>query len=453
MIKKYLDETGLSRFWEKMKSLVNPILEKIETLNTRSSQMEESIKSIAASGGASTASAVTFDNTQTDLVAVNAQAAIEELNGKNGEIKKTIDKVDIKTVDLNKRVDNLVPFEKLSYDKALQAAQNSNKMFSCIITDENVNKPVWHIGNEVFVDATGAEVSWPIDENLKYTVKLTTDNEKIYVPVQSSAISFDVDWGDGSEIEHYTNPITGNVYHIYDGIIGDEYQITVRGGLSVFLFSVKAFFPCITALLSIDNNTLPVSNFGNKFFANCVNLKRLSKNALRNCTNTDLTFSGCTALEEVDALKYMRNKDNVTHISFENCTSLILQDDVFDGFDNITSFYRLFKGCVFDITDVLSNRLKTMIAKVGSFRGMFYGYKGTYTLPNDFFDNIPDQTTIDLYTFTHISEKGLTGDAKVLYDTLVDKITSDSNTKMCFTGAGLANRNQVPTTWGGTMSV
>ena len=54
----------------------------IEMLQTRSTQMEESIKGIAASGGASQANAVTYDNTQSQLDSVTAQGAIDELQTK-----------------------------------------------------------------------------------------------------------------------------------------------------------------------------------------------------------------------------------------------------------------------------------------------------------------------------------------------------------------------------------
>lgn len=43
-------------------------------------ELQDSIKNIAVTGGASTAAAVTFDNTASGMTAVNAQGAIEELN-------------------------------------------------------------------------------------------------------------------------------------------------------------------------------------------------------------------------------------------------------------------------------------------------------------------------------------------------------------------------------------
>ena len=53
--------------------------EDISLLQTRSTQMEETIKSIAASGGASQATAVTYNNEKSKLTAVNIQSAVDEV--------------------------------------------------------------------------------------------------------------------------------------------------------------------------------------------------------------------------------------------------------------------------------------------------------------------------------------------------------------------------------------
>ena len=53
--------------------------EDISLLQTRSTQMEETIKSIAATGGASQASAVTYNNEKSKLTAVNIQSAVDEV--------------------------------------------------------------------------------------------------------------------------------------------------------------------------------------------------------------------------------------------------------------------------------------------------------------------------------------------------------------------------------------
>lgn len=61
--------------------------EDISLLQTRSTQMEETIKGIAATGGASQATAVTYNNENSQLSAVNIQSAVDELQG--SKIDKT----------------------------------------------------------------------------------------------------------------------------------------------------------------------------------------------------------------------------------------------------------------------------------------------------------------------------------------------------------------------------
>lgn len=56
--------------------------EDISLLQTRSTQIEETIKSIAATGGASQATAVTYNNEKSKLTAVNIQSAVDEVVGK-----------------------------------------------------------------------------------------------------------------------------------------------------------------------------------------------------------------------------------------------------------------------------------------------------------------------------------------------------------------------------------
>ncbi len=73
--------------------------ENLQQIGEKTHQLEDSIKNIAATGGASTAAAVTFDNAASGMSAVNAQGAIEELNTKNNaqdtEIAKKANSADI----------------------------------------------------------------------------------------------------------------------------------------------------------------------------------------------------------------------------------------------------------------------------------------------------------------------------------------------------------------------
>lgn len=73
--------------------------ENLQQIGEKTHQLEDSIKNIAATGGASTAAAVTFDNAASGMTAVNAQGAIEELNTKNKsqdiELSKKANAVDV----------------------------------------------------------------------------------------------------------------------------------------------------------------------------------------------------------------------------------------------------------------------------------------------------------------------------------------------------------------------
>lgn len=55
--------------------------ENMTKLNTRDDQITETLKNISATGGASVASAVTYDNTTSQLTSANIQGAVDELQG------------------------------------------------------------------------------------------------------------------------------------------------------------------------------------------------------------------------------------------------------------------------------------------------------------------------------------------------------------------------------------
>ena len=77
--KKYVDDVGIKTFADKVKEKNTKQDESIDSLKHRSSQMEETIESIAATGGASQATAVTYNNEKSKLTAVNIQSAVDEV--------------------------------------------------------------------------------------------------------------------------------------------------------------------------------------------------------------------------------------------------------------------------------------------------------------------------------------------------------------------------------------
>ena len=62
-------------------SKISDLDKSVTKLNTRTDQITETLNNIAATGGASVASAVTYDNETSNLVSVNVQGAIDELHG------------------------------------------------------------------------------------------------------------------------------------------------------------------------------------------------------------------------------------------------------------------------------------------------------------------------------------------------------------------------------------
>ena len=71
----------------------------LDTLDTRSTQIEESLKNIAATGGASDANAVIYDNKTSGLTAINVKGALDELTLKDRsqdtEISKKANSTDV----------------------------------------------------------------------------------------------------------------------------------------------------------------------------------------------------------------------------------------------------------------------------------------------------------------------------------------------------------------------
>lgn len=78
--------------------------ENLQQIGEKTHQLEDSIKNIAATGGASTAAAVTFDNAASGMTAVNVQSAIEELNTKNKSQDKDIAKK-ANSVDVDSKIE------------------------------------------------------------------------------------------------------------------------------------------------------------------------------------------------------------------------------------------------------------------------------------------------------------------------------------------------------------
>ena len=189
MEKKYLNDSGLMHFWDKIKFYTKSVSdalqgqiddkqeqitanksaqdaknasldENMEKLNTRDDQITETLKNITTTGGASVASAVTFDNTASGMTAVNAQAAIEELNTKNEtqdtEIVKKMDKTSIVQEFGNSK--DLVPSQDV-------VSRNYNSLFESTLKKSNLDQEMGSSTEKVVSQKTITERLLFNDEN------------------------------------------------------------------------------------------------------------------------------------------------------------------------------------------------------------------------------------------------------------------------------------------------
>ena len=121
--------------------------EDISLLQTRSNQMEETIKSIAATGGASQATAVTYNNEKSKLTAVNIQSAVDEV----------IDKASIKDEEGNVQD---TPFRVIENEEFIKAVVDSeDRIIYGIYRD--TGKP-YYPQNEMYHISQSEEFLWVI---------------------------------------------------------------------------------------------------------------------------------------------------------------------------------------------------------------------------------------------------------------------------------------------------
>lgn len=119
----------------------------ISLLQTRSTQMEEAIKSIAATGGASQAAAVTYNNKKSKLTAVNIQSAVDEV----------VDKVAIKDEEGNVQD---TPYSVIENEEFIMAVVDSeNRLLFGIYRDSG--KPYFP-QNDMYHISQSEEFLWVI---------------------------------------------------------------------------------------------------------------------------------------------------------------------------------------------------------------------------------------------------------------------------------------------------
>ena len=167
--------------------------EDISLLQTRSTQMEETIKGIAASGGASQASAVTYENTESGLNSINAQEAIDELANKKlnkeniaQEFGDSKDKVVSQFAIPFREIDSLEFLKAIvdSDDKVLSATYNDGSHYIHNVMSETIPTEFDHIEDkegrlEITVDANGKVLADRKRDGERYETKMNIESLKV----------------------------------------------------------------------------------------------------------------------------------------------------------------------------------------------------------------------------------------------------------------------------------
>jgi len=437
-------------------------------------------------------------------------------------------------------VDGLVAISSGTYEQAVTRSQTDTSNFMWMLVDsigsDTIRKPIFHVGNGVFVDMAGAvveigevpntptftmsdETSTPnefpvgggtvaisagagetiyyttdgttptassteyddtepiqvteettikaiavnqygssevasetftiaVDHKFQFKIKLTGDNSTEYIPVESAGspkYTMSVDWGDGSEVEEYTNRgfTQKGLSHQYTGNAGDEKTITLRGSaIPILCFGNQGKYN-INSLVAVLDNTLECETQfkadadSRGGFYMCANLVSLSANALQNNTWPIVSFQGTSLASVPDGLLGHLTKDGVSLTGVSSLFSVFASTGV---------------APTATITASQMAELKSAISSVTDFSSMFYGYQGTAAIPNDFFDGVTDGTIESVWGFTHTSGSNLTGDAAVLASAFEQKMTTSAlantaKTKYSLTGNGLSNKDQVDSKW------
>jgi hypothetical protein len=208
----------------------------IATLNTKHKSLSKTVQGIAATGGANTATNVTYDNDASGLNAENTQDAIDKLvNSENikynnktsgldaGNVQEAIDKVDSKVSDLNGNIELVETSDggNQIYPSDVFSVV-SNKEFSFAIVDSN-KKYVAGI-------KTNGELDWAkgIPSILKKYIKNATSRSYIY----PSSINCCLFKTDNKECKH----IGMNVHFVHanqQGVSGNLCGVMKDLGVSI----------------------------------------------------------------------------------------------------------------------------------------------------------------------------------------------------------------------------
>ena len=198
----------------------------IKRLDTRSSQMEESIKAIAATGGASVASAVSYDNSISKLESITIQGAVDEVSS-IGHFAKRGGIVNIST---NYNSTNVV--EVLTLSQAINKVPLSERLLGFSGTFLTVS------GWKTY-KFTGDSISdWSDTFNWKQEEYSENNNSVIYFTNPDNMISSLVkELYISGDTQKYLDIRATSIKRNYKGL----WQFTIRGNLNGVVITLGNF--------------------------------------------------------------------------------------------------------------------------------------------------------------------------------------------------------------------
>lgn len=162
----------------------------LQQVADKTSQLEQTVKNITVSGGASNAESVSYDNSSSRLTAVNIQSAVDELVTKDSNQDRTIEELSRKAVStddlefqLDKKVDKQDGKSLIDDDVAdsFEIIQSEDFIYAIADADHHIlfgidrdtGKPVYPLND-----------MYHIDDNEDYLAVWTDANDKIILGIR-----------------------------------------------------------------------------------------------------------------------------------------------------------------------------------------------------------------------------------------------------------------------------
>ena len=330
----------------------------------------------------------------------------------------------------------------------------------------NTNGTVWATSNGTIVtslvDADNPEGIRP------YTVRFKFDDTS-YNPTNES-------WASGSFWVQVTSEpnvwdftyVNSSWIRIFDGRFQNRQNLVhILGANLLGVNAVGIAFRDCTALRSVSTMDLSTATSMDSLFSGCTAVTSITGLNTASTTDTTYMFRGCTSLTTVPLF----DTSNVTRMlgMFDGCTSLTTVP-LFNT-ANTTDMTSMLYGCTSLTTVPLFNTAKAI-----SMTDMFRDCTSLTTAPlfntatvtdmKNMFSNCSSLTAVPLYNTINATNvehmffycRSVESGALSLYQQMASQVIVPETHSGCFTNCGietvtgLADLEQIPTSWGGRMA-